>query len=195
MMLIVIFIYVITASSFEYDNTTPINCVKSKLYSSEKIEKLEDDILKENVSFRNFNINYRPRCIRKTFQGYYAVLAQENGSLCFVFWDSQNEIYSIYRTDKFISSDDFKQNIVIGETKVDSFISDGMNYFYFPISKMMMTGHICNDGVIVIQYDSSGVVEFVNYFSNEEIVESSDFLTSYIPYILPEDRTNQGTVL
>ena len=187
-------IYTVYTPSYEYNNTL-VNYNSNQKYTTSRINQLEQDILTCDITLKQFLIKYKPQCIRKTFQGFYSVLMLNDDSLCFVFWDSKDNIYSVYRTKGFVSSNEFEQYIKIGETNVDSLTSLGYDYFYFPISKMMLTGHICTDGVIVVQYDENSTVKSINFFSNEELTTLDEFPKELIPSILPQDKTaNQGTV-
>ena len=87
MFLVPLYIY---SHSFDYDNESSILMFDDKRYSKKLIEKLEEEIPFSNMyvdyPFWKFNLEYKPKCIRKTPVGYYAVLIHEDKSFCFVFW-------------------------------------------------------------------------------------------------------------
>lgn len=186
--LLSLFVY---SQSFNYDNESPIFIADNR-YSKEKIEKLEDNIPFSNMyidyPFWAFNLEYKPKCIRKTLLGYYAVLINEDESLCFVFWTFDNKIYSIYRTKGFVSSDEFKSLIAIGDSTFKDMKKSSFDYFCYPYSKTIATAHICTDGILVIKYDDDFVVKSIDFFSNEELTKTKDDFINIVPYILPNDK-------
>lgn len=181
------------SQSFDYDNESSILIAADKRYSKEEIDKLEDEISFSNLysdySFGRFNLEYRPECIRKTPFGYYAVLIHEDDSLCFVFFTFEKKIYSIYRTNGFVTSDEFRNSIVIGESTFEEIKNSGFDFFGYPFSKTIATAHICTDGILVVEYDDNWVVESVSFFSNEELLKTDDNYLKMVPYILPKDKT------
>lgn len=193
-----LFVYV-HSQSFDYDNKSSMLTLCNNRYSKEEIKKLEYNIpysnMYTNYSFGKFNLEYRPECIRKTHLGYYAVLISEDNSLCFVFWTFENEIHSIYKTNEFVSSSKFRDSIVVGESTFEEMKNSNFDFFVFPSSKTIATAHICNDGVLVVEYNDNYIAKSIEFFSNEELVKTNDSFLNSIPYILPEDKTNQGTVL
>lgn len=195
-----LFVY---SQSFNYDNKLSIINATDKRYSKQEIDKLEEEISFSNIytdySFWEFNLKYKPECVRKTPFGYYAVLLHEDHSLCFVFWTFENKIYSIYRTNGFVSSNEFRNSIVIGESTFEEMKGSGFDYFCYPLSKKMATAHICTDGILVVEYDDNRVAKSVDFYSNEELIKTNDAFLRVVPYILPKDKQsgddNQGTVL
>lgn len=185
----------IRSQSFDYDNSAPISIAFNKRYSNAQIKYLEAKILPSNIlpsdiSFSYFNMVYKPKVVRKTGQGYYAVLISKDNSFCFVFWNFENEIYSIYRTNGFVSSEVFSKSIDIGETTLTDMKKSGLDFFGYPSSKMIATAHICSDGVVVVNYDSNFVTVSIDVYTNEELAESNNHLTDVVPYILQQDRNN-----
>lgn len=182
------FIYTNHNNPYKYDNNTPISQVKNQQYTEKKIKKLEEDVFSGNITVRQFIRKYKPQCIRKTFQGYYAVLIQENNLMCFVFWDNKDNIYNIYKTNGFVSHDMLQNSVEIGKSNINDIASNGTDFCYYPISKMLLTGHICSDGVLIIEYDNNSVSNSIKFFSNEELDTSDDYLLQLTPYILPMDK-------
>lgn len=184
-----VFVY---SKSFDYDNETPILSLADKRYSKKQIDKLEEEISFSNIysdySFSEFKLMYDPECIRKTPFGYYAVLIQDDDSHCFVFWNFQNEIYSIYRTNGFASSVEFSESIVIGESRLSEMRNSNFDFFGYPFSKKVITAHICVDGILLVDYDDNFVVESFDFYSNEELLKTEDDYLKMVPYILPQDK-------
>lgn len=185
------------SQSFDYDNSVPISIAFNKRYSNAQIKYLEAKILPSNIlpsdiSFSYFNMVYKPKVVRKTGQGYYAVLISKDNSFCFVFWNFENEIYSIYRTNGFVSSEVFSKSIEIGKTTLNDMKESGFDFFGYPSSKRIATAHICKDGIIVVNYDKNFVAVSVDVYTNQELLELDDYLTDIVPYILPEDKTITG---
>ena len=183
-----IFIYTNHTSPYKYDNNTPISQMKKQQYTEKEIKKLEEDIFSGNITVRQFIRKYKPQCIRKTFQGYYAVLIQDNNLMYFVFWDNKDNIYNIYKTNGFVSHDTLQNSVEIGKSNINDITRNGTDFCYYPISKMLLTGHICSDGVLIIEYDSNSVSNSIKFFSNEELDTSDDYLLQLTPYILPLDK-------
>lgn len=184
------------SKSFDYDNESSICMVVNKRYSKKQIDKLEEKISFSNIyadySFWAFNLEYKPECIRKTSLGYYAVLIHEDKSFCFVFWNFDNKIYSIYRTNGFVPSTDFKKSIVIGESSFEEIKNVGFDFFGYPFSKKVATAHICTDGILVVDYDDNWVAESIKFYSNEELDDTDDDYLKMVPYILSQDKYDTG---
>lgn len=179
---------------FKYDNETPLSYDESRKYSENEIDKLQNGIWAWEIDFRQFNKKYKPQCIRKTPQGYYAVLVQEDYSLCFVFWNSENRLYCTYRTDGLVPSEEFKSRIVIGKSSLESIMSSGFDFFPFLISKITVTGHICSDGVLVVKYNENCIAQSTEFYSNEELSSKpTEFPAEDVPYILPQDKAKIGS--
>ncbi len=193
-MSLVLFSLYMYSQSFDYDNESSILIAADNRYSKEETDKLEDEISFSNMysdySFGRFNLEYRPECIRKTPFGYYAVLIHEDDSLCFVFWTFEKKIYSIYRTNGFVTSDEFRNSIVIGESTFEEIKNSGFDFFGYPFSKTIATAHICTDGILVVEYDDNWVAESISFFSNEELIKTDAYYLKMVPYILPKDKTN-----
>lgn len=173
---------------YESDNETLITQTESKKYTEQEIEELKKGIFSDHLTVKQFIMKYNPKCIRKTSQGYYAILMQNDDIMCFVFWDNGDHFLNIYKTDGFTSHEKFQNSIDIGVSNFNDITSSDMNYFAYPVSKMMMTGHIFTDGVVLIQYDTdSFAVKSSEFYSNEDLATTVDYL---IPYILPKDRVS-----
>ncbi len=184
----------LSSQTFKYDNNQPISKVFDKRYSKEEISKLENVVSFSNIyvdyPFEKFNLRYKPEVIRKTSVGYYAVLLHEDDSLCFVFWNFENKIYSIYRTKGFVPSDEFKSTILLGETTFSEMEERVFDFFVYPSSKKITTAHLCTDGIIVVEYDDYLVAKSYEFYSNEELTVNNNDLINVVPYILPTDKTN-----
>lgn len=184
----------VTSHTFKYDNNQPISEVSNKRYSKEDIYKLENAFSFSNIyvdyPFWEFNLKYKPEIIRKTSVGYYAILLHEDDSLCFVFWNFENKIYSIYRTRGFVSSEEFKNTVSLGKTTFNEMKERVFDFFVYPSSKKIATAHLCIDGIIVVEYDDYLVAESFEFYSNEKLTEKNNDFINIVPYILPTDKIN-----
>lgn len=178
-------------SNYKY-NDISLSQINNQQYTEQEMEKLEKDIFAGNITVRQFIRRYKPQCIRKTNRGYYAVLMQDNNFMCFIFWDNKYNIYNIYKTTEFLSHNAWENSIEIGKSSLNDITKSDTDFFYYPISKMAITGHICSDGVLTIEYDSNKIVKSMEFYSNEEVESSGDYLLQLTPYILPQDKRRQG---
>lgn len=174
--------------NYKYNNDISLSQIKNQQYTEQKMEKLEKDIFAGNITVRQFIRRYKPQCIRKTNRGYYAVLMQDNNIMCFIFWDNKDNIYNIYKTAVFLPHNVLENSIEIGKSSLNDITKSDNDFFYYPISKMAITGHICSDGVLTVKYDSNKIVQSMEFYSNEEVESSSDYLLQLTPYILPQDK-------
>lgn len=176
---------------YKSDNDTALDFSSATVYKKSEIDLLQQTILTQPFSLKQFIKKYRPQYIRKTSQGYYAVLPEENSALCFVFWVNDN-IYTVYRTRGFETVDAFKQRIIIGKSSVSTLVEGKYDYYAFPISKQAVSGHICRDGIIVVYYSNgNGTAESIEIFSNEEMLKAEEAPLMYAPYILEKDRQSE----
>lgn len=185
---LLVLVYEYYINLYKYDNDVSISQIKNQQFTEREIKDLEEDIFAGDITVKRFIRKYRPLCIRKTYQGYYAVLIQNNNRMCFIFWDNKDNIYNIYKTGGFLSHDAVKNDIEIGKTNLQDITDGGSDFCYYPISKMVLTGHICSDGVLIVKYDSNLIAESIEFFSNEELESSNDYLLQLTPYILPKDK-------
>lgn len=179
-------------SNYKYNNDISLSQINNQQYTEQEMEKLEKDIFAGNITVRQFIRRYKPQCIRKTNRGYYAVLMQDNNFMCFIFWDNKYNIYNIYKTTEFLPHNAWENSIEIGKSSLNDITKSDTDFFYYPISKMAITGHICSDGVLTIEYDSNKIVKSMEFYSNEEVESSGDYLLQLTPYILPQDKRRQG---
>lgn len=177
---------------YKSNNDTALNFSSDAVYKKSEMDMLQQTILTQPFSLKQFIKKYRPQYIRRTNQGYYAVLPEENNALCFVFWGNNDIIYTVYRTQRFETVDEFKEKIIIGESSAVTLVEGKYDYYGFPISKQIISGHICRDGIIVVYYSNGNVTaESVEIFSNEEMLKAEEYPLMYAPYILEKDRQPQ----
>lgn len=181
----------------KYDNTVLVGDIVTETYTSDAIERLENKIEKESVSFKEFKRDFRVECLRKIHNAYYTVLLQDDGIRVFVFIDENfDNIISIYKSSGFktkLEFDEFlegKNNL----TDVDMSVFDE-NTFDFPYSGNIMTAHIVKEGAYIVfyEYQTFGeppVVVDVKYYSNDNEEYRTLFGASplFIPYILEIDK-------
>ena len=88
--------------------------IKTK-YPSHKIEDLRIATEVDNISFSKFKKIFKVECIRKTHQGYYVVLLDENGSNAFVFFNEEDELTYVIVKDRFLAKREFEAQVVKGK--------------------------------------------------------------------------------
>lgn len=196
-------------SLVRYDNDKKFSESVNVTYSEAEIAELKEEleyskrISAKKYSYYQFRLNFKPQCVRKTFQGYYVILQQDDGKQVFVFFNKQRKLEDILVVEKFLKKVDF-DFVEIGETKetdIREFTSDIIEPPY-SATVLTATAHILQDGLLVIWYtdrmEMSDMLETfrvrkVEFFSNDFLEDPTLPLNdekSYfkIPYILPIDK-------
>ena len=84
--LTLIFIIIFTGGGdVKYDNDKSIDSLITKKYSASDIEKMREDIEHDNLNYAKLKSRYNVQCLRKTYQGFYAIFLQNDGKRIFVF--------------------------------------------------------------------------------------------------------------
>jgi len=182
----------ISENGIVYDNETDYSKLITTKHLNTDFFELETLIQNEDIYFEDFQKEFQTECVRKTFQGYYAVLELEyNDLIGYAFFDDDKKLNNIFATSDFkkrIEFDFVEKNV----TTTDEIHKYDKNCFPLPVSSKSMCAHITTDGLLVFSGKhsiGSSIIENVEFFSNNELVKNSDILTTYeTPYILPIDR-------
>ena len=182
-----------------YDNLTKKENMITRQYAPETVERLAQKIeQQEKVRYFEVKRTFRLECVRKTYQGYYAVLQLTDGRNAFIFMDdrltvSKVAVYDCFRTkeefEKFLSE---KQDA----TRADV-LSFDPNEYPMPFSVVSEEAHIVQEGVIIVRYrrEDGHPVDQIFFYSNSEIAvgkprEITYFIKYGVPYVLEIDRVN-----
>lgn len=180
----------------KYDNTSNALDLISQTYTTEEISDLKEKIETNSINFSQFKSQYNIQCIRKTYQGYYVVLLQDDGKHAFVFMDEQLNIYNIFVIDKFREQKDF-DFILQNKTKKSEALLLSSNMLHLPISSMDTMVYFIKEGIFIIGYQRNNngilledpVVNFTQFVSNQELLKTDDeFISKNIPLILDIDK-------
>lgn len=182
----------------KYNNDKSIVDLVTQKYSDSDIEKIKTGIENNTINYSTFKSKYNIQCLRKTYQGYYAVLLQNNGMRVFVFMDENMDLFNIFVTDEIKSKSEYAF-IEAGITTESQVIAFDENTFFLPVSAMNITVHIVQEGVLVIRYrrmdDETGIlldnpiVDSISFYSSSEFpLKNDSVINSNVPYILEIDR-------
>lgn len=184
----------------DYDNLVKKEDAITRQYPREMVDELTHKIEDEEkkVGYGKLRRMFRLECVRKTEQGYYAVLQLTDGSNTFIFMDdrltvSKVAVYDCFRTkeefEKFLSE---KQDA----TRADV-LSFDPNEYPMPFSVVSEEAHIVQEGVIIVRYrrEDGHPVDQIFFYSNSEIAvgkprEITYFIKYGVPYVLEIDRVN-----
>ena len=152
----------------------------------------------KSVAYTTFQKMFDVECLRKTYQGYYAVLFLNNGKESFVFIDSQLKLRSMMIVKSFPLKNDFERNIKKFSTKSQVLEYD-LYSIVLPISSLDMTAHIVKEGVYLIKYMrisndvllEDPMISSISFIANNELSKVQDQLIRFsVPYILEIDKAN-----
>ena len=73
----------------KYNNTERFENLVNIKYSSRKIKEIREAIERNDWNYMKFKSLFDIQCLRKTYQGYYVVLLQDDGRRAFVFMDEE----------------------------------------------------------------------------------------------------------
>lgn len=180
-----------------YNNTESKDDLITRQYTSEEIQDIQYNISMGGMTFAELDSLYEVECLRKTHQGYYVVLRQEDGKDVFLFLNDEMKIGWTEILGNYKTKEEFADNIKVGMTKseVNEYDSNDVSPFY---GITFVKIHIVREGYYTIWYSrllgedlSNGtepVVETIEYHSNEEILAQAGNTTLH--YILEIDRVN-----
>ena len=152
--------------------------------------------MKNSITFSDVKRNYKIQCLRKTYQGYYAVFLLDDGRNASAFFNNENKLTDVLITDGFKSKEEFTTFLENNNTE-SAVLKQDPNTILFPTSAVDVTAHIVQEGVLIITYSrfSNGTiiddptVSSVDFIETEKIMTCEDHLIKYeIPYIIELDK-------
>ncbi len=177
-----------------YNNTDSKDDLITRQYTSEEIQDIQYNISIGGMTFAELDNLYEVECLRKTHQGYYVVLRQDDGKDVYLFLNDEMKIARTHILGNYKTKEAFADNIKVGmsRSEVYKYDSNDVSPFY---GITFMKIHIVQEGYYKIRYSrplgadlSEPTVEAIEYCSNEEILAQDDPTTLY--YILEIDRVN-----
>lgn len=187
-----------------YDNLTRKEDLITRQYAPETVERLAQKIeQQEKVRYFEVKRTFRLECVRKTYQGYYAVLQLTDGRNAFIFMDDQLIVSNVAIYDCFRTKEEFEKFL---SEKWDATWGDVLlfdsNGYGMPVSVVTSEAHIVQEGAIVVIYRREGErgedwpVDHIRFYSDSEITAGemgdwSYFIKYSVPHILEIDRVNQ----
>lgn len=182
-----------------YDNLTRKEDLITRQYAPETVERLAQKIeQQEKVRYFEVKRAFRLECVRKTYQGYYAVLQLTDGRNAFIFMDDQLTVSNVAIYDRFRTKEEFEQLIAEKQDATRADIrSFDPNEYGMPFSVVDEDAHIVQEGVIIVRYrrKDGHPVDQIQFYSNSEIAagkprEITYFIKGVVPYVLEIDRVN-----
>ena len=180
-------------------NDKPSSELITTAYSAEKIQELKNDIKNNTFDYNELKSKYSVQCLRKTPQGYYTVLMQDDGCKVFVFMDESKKLCKSNNpitVNSFKSKRDF-EFIKVKETTLSEITSFDKDTIFLPISSFVYTAHIVNEGVLIIEYArfdekheivyEDSIVKNVTFYENNHYSEDNLAIV-LVPYILGIDK-------
>lgn len=184
----------------DYDNLVKKEDAITRQYPREMVDELTHKIEEEEkkVGYGKLRRMFRLECVRKTEQGYYAVLQLTDGSNAFIFMDDQLIVSNVAIYDRFRTKEEFEQLIAEKQdTTWADVLSFDPNEYGMPFSVADEAAHIVQEGAIMIIYQRKDghPVDQIQFYSNSEIAagkprEITYFIKYGVPYVLEIDRVN-----
>lgn len=184
----------------DYDNLVKKEDAITRQYPREMVDELTHKIEEEEkkVGYGKLRRMFRLECVRKTYQGYYAVLQLTDGSNAFIFMDDQLIVSNVAIYDRFRTKEEFEQLIAEKQdTTWADVLSFDPNEYGMPFSVVDEAAHIVQEGAIMIIYQRKDghPVDQIQFYSNSEIAagkprEITYFIKYGVPYVLEIDRVN-----
>lgn len=184
----------------DYDNLVKKEDAITRQYPREMVDELTHKIEEEEkkVSYGKLRRMFRLECVRKTYQGYYAVLQLTDGRNAFIFMDDQLIVSNVAIYDRFRTKEEFEQLIAEKQdTTWADVLSFDPNEYGMPFSVVDEAAHIVQEGAIMIIYQRKDghPVDQIQFYSNSEIAagkprEITYFIKGVVPYVLEIDRVN-----
>ena len=178
----------------EYDNLTRKEDLITRQYPREMVDELTHKIEEEEkkVGYGKLRRMFRLECVRKTEQGYYAVLHLTDGRNAFIFMDDQLIVSNVAIYDRFRTKEEFEQLIAEKQdaTRADV-LSFDPNEYGMPFSVVDEDAHIVQEGVIIVRYrrEDGHPVDQIQFYSNSEIAagkprEITYFIKDGVPFFI-----------
>ena len=196
----IIFLVILNYSMPIFDNLARKEDVITQQYSKKSIEKLANTIEQSQLDLSDLEAQFSIECMRKTHQGYYAVLLQSDGSNVFIFMDDHLSVTKLLSFSHFMTKDEFEHFCLNNKnTTISDILQKDRNTLPTPTSMTVQTAHIVQEGVIIVTYRTlengevlnEAVVDGVKFFDNSTIAAAeSHYALKHIPYILEIDKAN-----
>lgn len=184
----------------DYDNLVKKEDAITRQYPREMVDELTHKIEEEEkkVGYGKLRRMFRLECVRKTYQGYYAVLQLTDGRNAFIFMDDRLTVSKVAVYDRFRTKEEFEQLIAEKQdTTWADVLSFDPNEYGMPFSVVDEAAHIVQEGAIMIIYQRKDghPVDQIQFYSNSEIAagkprEITYFIKGVVPYVLEIDRVN-----
>ncbi len=182
----------------KYDNDKSIDSLITEKYSESDIDKMRDDIEQDNLNYARFKSHFNVQCLRKTYQGYYAVFLQNDGKRIFVFMNEKMELNNIFVFDNIKKKRDY-DFLDIGKTTETDVLKYDKSTVLLPVSSITCTAHIIQEGILIIIYDrfdantgtllTDPVVKSVSFYENSDFpLSGNEMINLNVPYILGKDK-------
>lgn len=173
----------------------PVSVTAEKTDSSD-FNTINEAVIRGDLYCEKLKSMYDVQMVRKTFQGYYAVIPQNDGKRIFVFMDDNLKARKVIAFDEFKSKKYF-DFLKPGKTVESEVLSRDKSTIPMPISAYDCTVHIVKEGALFIKYKRIDMetgeflnehpVESVEFFDNKDL-KAGEGLCRIIPYILEEDK-------
>lgn len=188
----------IGGTEVNYDNNKSITSLVTQRVSHSDIKKMFKDMESNSLTYAKLKSSYNIQCLRKTYQGYYAVFLQKDSKRIFVFMDRDMQVYNILMFESIKKNDDYNF-LEAGKTTESEVLRFDTNTVLMPTSSVLCTAHIIQEGLLLITYDrldmtkggliSDPIVNSVAFFKNDDFpLADNDMLNLNVPYILEKDK-------
>lgn len=181
----------------KYNNDKTIDILVTERYSASEIQKMKSSIENNKLTYSQLRSDYNIQCLRKTYQGYYAVFLQDDGSRVFVFINKNKEPYKILVIDEIKNKSQY-DFIEVGKTTKNEILNYDENTLFMPVSSVITTAHITKEGVLLVTYDNfdevsgmildDAVVKSITFYNNSDFPLKNSLIDSNVPYILEIDK-------
>ncbi len=199
-------------SIIAWDNDIAIEKAVTALYSDDFLEMFVKNRLCVSPvpDLREIRKYIKVECVRKTYQGYYAVFLSETGRALLVFYDEDGQ-YREYQWNQafFSTKEDFERIVQVGKTVRGDIIGTIGGAYYPGGSGIFMTVQVV-EGVYQLEcwwsmelpsYSPDSmpgmeckipenniriVSDIYGFFSNKELEENK--ISAQINYVLPRDK-------
>ena len=182
----------------KYNNTEHFENLANIKYSIREIEEIKEAIEYNDWNYTKFKSLFDIQCLRKTYQGYYVILLQDDGRRAFVFMDEEMKLNELLLIGNMKEKEEFSF-IEPGRTTEDEIVSMDENAILLPVSSVTSTAHVVREGLLVITYNrldeekqmflDDPLVNAVVFYANESFpLEDNEMINKNVPYILPIDR-------
>lgn len=182
----------------KYNNDKNISELITQKYSKSDIESMKKGIEEKTLDYSKLKSNYNIQCLRKTYQGYYALFLQDDGARVFVFMNEKMELSEVLVIDDIKRKNEY-DFLEMGITTESQVLKFDKNTFLLPISSVDATVHFVQEGLLVITYSrfneetqtilDDSVVKSITFHSNTDFPLKDDILINLnVPYILEIDK-------